>query len=352
MALTLAALAAHVGGRVRGRGARRIEAVAPLASAGPSHLSFLAHPRYRPLLASSRAGAVLLSSEEDAGPERDLLVHPEPYRALARILSLLHPEERPAAGVHPTAWVAASARVHPRASVGPGAVVEEGAEVGEGTSIGANAVVGRGVRIGSGGTVGAGAVLVAASWLGDRVRIGEGAVVGSAGFGFVPGDTEPEPIPQVGRVVIEDGVEIGANATVDRATLGETRIGRGTKVDNLVQLGHNVAVGRGVLIAAQAGVAGSTRIGDGVMIGGQAGVVGHVEVGDLARIGAGAGVASSVPPGATVSGGPAFDHRAWRRAMLLLPRLPDLFSRLRRMESRLRALEGTAPGPALEEEDP
>ncbi len=321
-----------------------LQGVAPLHTAGSGDLAFFAHPRYRPQTATTQAGALLISPDRRPLPSFSgpLLLHPHPYLALALLLKWFHPSPALLPGIHPTAWVDPSARVHSRVEIGPGAILEEGVEVGEGSVIGPQAVLTRRCRVGCQVWMGAGSIVTGESVLGDRVRIGEGAVIGSSGFGYLPTGGEPESIPQVGRVVLEEGVEIGAGTTIDRATLGETRIGAGTKIDNLVQVGHNVVIGRGALIAAQSGIAGSTQVGDRVMMGGQVGVVGHLHVGEGAKIGAGAGVASDVPAQAVVSGGPAFDHRQWRRAMVALPRLPELLQRVQRLEARILQLESNS----------
>ncbi len=335
----LGALADAVGGRVdEEHRSLEIDGLAPLESAGPRELSFLAHPRYRSLAEDTGAAAVLARPGTTL-PGHAVITVDDPYASFAALMTLFYPEPPVEPGIHAAAWVDPAADVHPSAGVGPGAVVQARARVGARVDVGANAVIGPDVVIGEGTRVAPGAVVLAGSRIGAECRIGPGAVIGSAGFGYVPGPHGWAPIPQVGVVVLEDRVEVGANTSIDRATLGETRLGEGSKLDNLVQIGHNVVVGRGSAIVAQAGIAGSTRLGEGVQLGGQVGLVGHLRIGDGARIGAGSGVHGDVPPGVTWSGAPAFDHAGWRRAVKAFPRLPALIKTVRRLEKRIASIE-------------
>ena len=336
---TVGALADLVGGEVRGDRSLEIRGLAPLETAGPDEISFLAHPRYRSLLAASRAGAVIAPPGTEV-PCAVLVEHEAPYLAFAALMRHLHPDPEAVPGVHPAATVDPAAQVDPSASVSAGAVVQAGAVVGEGVYVGPAAVVGEGVILEERTRVEAGAILVAGTRCGARCRIGPGAVVGSAGFGYAPTADGWQAIPQVGVVVLEDDVEIGANTTVDRATLGTTWLGRGVKLDNLVHVGHNVTLGKGTVIVAQSGVSGSTTVGEGVQIGGQVGLVGHLEIGDGARIGAGSGVRKDIPAGQTQSGAPAFDHARWRRSVSAFPQLPDLVKRVRALEREVARLRG------------
>jgi UDP-3-O-[3-hydroxymyristoyl] glucosamine N-acyltransferase len=242
-------------------------------------------------------------------------------------------------GIHPRACVDPAAHLEPNVGVGAAAVIEAGARIGTGTTVGAGAYVGRNVAVGDNCLIHPGVRLLHGVRLGSRVIVHAGTVVGSDGFGFVPTGNGHDKIPQIGDVVIEDDVEIGANCTIDRGTLGSTRIGRGVKIDNLVHIGHNVTIGENSVIVAQVGISGSTRVGRGVMLGGQAGVAGHVEVGDGARVGGQSGVTKSVDAGAVVSGYPAMDHDRARRLQAHLRRLPDLSEQVRKLEARLRDLE-------------
>jgi UDP-3-O-[3-hydroxymyristoyl] glucosamine N-acyltransferase len=332
----LAELAERVGGRVEGDPERVIEAIRPLESAGPRDLSFLKDPRYRGQVSTSAAGALLVGpSLADAAPGRDLLVADDPSWALARLLGLLHPEALRPPGVHPTAIVEEGAAVDPEAHVGPYAVIGAGSRIAAGAAVLAFVAIGRGC------TVGEGAVLHPHAVLYDRTEVGAGSIVhagvvlGADGFGYATHQGAHQKVPQVGRVVLEEDVEVGANSTIDRATLGETRIGAGSKIDNLVQVGHNVVTGRHCILCGQAGIAGSARLGDYVVLAGQSGVAGHIELGDGAQVAAKSAALASVEPRTAVAGIPAVEMRKWRRQSALLSRLEEIVRRLRKVEKRL-----------------
>ena len=283
-------------------------------------------------------GRALLVSEALSGLEGgpvDRLVVEDPHAALIDLLPLLHPEPPREPGVHPAAVIHASVVVPERAGVGPHAVICAGATLGEGVWIGANCVVGEGVAIGAETVLYPNVTLYAGSVLGDRVVVHAGARIGVDGFGYVSSGGEHRKLPQVGGCVVEDDVEIGANCTIDRGSIGRTVIGAGSKLDNLVHIGHNVTIGPGSMLVAQVGVAGSTRTGAGVAMGGQAGISGHLRIGTRAQIAAQAGVIGDVGPGQVVSGYPARDHRTYLRAMASLMRLPELVRRMGRLERRL-----------------
>ncbi len=334
---TLGDLADRIGGTVRGDRSLEIRGLAPLETAGPDEISFLAHPRYRSLIADSRAGAVIAAPGTDVG-DAALVEHEAPYIAFTALMRHMYPDAPVSPGVAAGAHVDGDAVVHPSACVEAGAVIQSGAQVGEGVLVGPGCVVGRDVQLGAYTRLEAGAVVVAGTRCGARCRIGPGAVVGSAGFGYAPTPDGWQAIPQVGVVVLEDDVEVGANTTVDRATLGRTLVGQGVKLDNLVHVGHNVVLGKGTVIVAQSGVSGSTEVGEGVQIGGQVGLVGHLKIGDGARIGAGSGVRKDIPAGQTQSGAPAFDHAGWRRSVTAFVRLPDLIKRVRTLEREVQRL--------------
>jgi UDP-3-O-[3-hydroxymyristoyl] glucosamine N-acyltransferase len=338
---TLGEIAEALGGRVDGDASRVVSAVAPLDTAGPGDIAFVADGRYAAAARSSRAGALLVP--EDLPSLSVPLVRCRALRpALARLVALLHPPATWSAGVAATAVIAPGARIDPTAAIGALAVVEAGAVVGAGARVYPLVYVGPGAEIGEGTVLHPHVVVGAAVSIGRRVVVHAGAVLGADGFGFAHDGTAYRKIPQVGRVVIEDDVEIGANATVDRAMLGETRIRRGAKIDNLVMVAHNVEIGEDTVIAAQAGIAGSSRIGARVLLGGQAGIADHVTIGDGARLGAQCGVASDVPPAAAMLGSYARPLTEFQRIWVAEGRLPELLRRVRALERRLDGLE--SPG--------
>lgn len=336
--MQLGELAERLGCRLEGDGGLEIRGVRGLEDAGPQDLTFVAQERYLSRLARSTAAAVILAEGWPA-VDRPALRSPNPTLAFARALSLFHPPRVSAPGIHPTAVVAPDARVAPTASVGPLTVVGPGAEVGADTILEAHVAVGAGVCIGQGCRIFPQVTLRDGVVLGDRVTVHSGTVIGADGFGYARDGHRYVKIPQVGRVVIEDDVEIGANVTIDRATLGETRIGRGTKIDNLVQIGHNVRVGADTVIVAQVGISGSARIGSRVTLAGQVGVVDHVEIGDDVIVGAQSGVTKDIPPGSVVLGSPAIPHADFKRRVATVARLPEMRKVLRALEERLAALE-------------
>lgn len=341
MELRLADIAAHVGGSLEGDPERRLTGVRGLEEAGPTDLSFLSNRRYVRLLRATRAGAVLVG-RKDAAEGRDVVRCDDPYLAFARALELFHPRPKPTPGVHPLAVVEGSvegATIMAFAYVGPGAVVGAGTVVHPHVYVGAGATVGRDAVLMAGSVVADGCVL------GDRVWLNPGAVVGGEGFGFVPTREGLHKIPQPGRAVIGDDVEIGANANVDRAALGDTTVGRGTKIDNLVQVGHGAEVGPDCLLVAYAGVAGSARLGRGVVLAARAGVLGHLEVGDGVQVGTYGLLTSDTPAGARRSGVPGIEHGRWLRVSAVLPDLPDMATTLRRLQERVAALEAASAPP-------
>ncbi|GHE52354.1 UDP-3-O-acylglucosamine N-acyltransferase [Camelimonas fluminis] len=306
---------------------RIILGVAPLESAGPDELSYMDNARYVAQLGATRAGVVLVADRyaPRVGAGSVAIVCKDPHRAYARVLAELFPDAmRPgsffgASGVAPGAIVHPDARIEQGAVIDPGAVIGAGAEVGRGTVIGATSVVGPGVRIGRDCSIAPGVVLQHAL-LGNRVIIHPGARVGQDGFGFAMGGSHLK-LPQIGRVIIQDDVEIGANTTVDRGATRDTMIGEGTKIDNLVQIAHNVVIGRHCVIVSQVGIAGSSTIEDYVVIGGQVGVIGHVRVGAGSQIAATSNVNSDVPPGSIWGGTPARPVKEWFREIAALKKL-------------------------------
>jgi len=300
-------------------GERIVATVAALSEADETALSFLDNKKYASQLASTRAGAVVVHPRFADGAPQDcaVLVSDDPYRAYALCAQHLHPDPAPRAGVHPAAFVDAAARIDPSAEVGPGAVIAAGAEIGARCVIGPNAVVGAGVMIGEETRLGAHASVEAAV-IGARCLLHPGVRIGARGFGFAMGPQGHLSVPQLGRVVIGDDVEIGANSTIDRGAGPDTVIGDGCRIDNLVQIAHNVRLGRGVVVVAQSGVAGSSTVGDFAAVGAQAGVAGHLSIGAGARLAAQCGVMRDVAPGESVGGSPAVGFRDWMRQVAFL----------------------------------
>jgi UDP-3-O-[3-hydroxymyristoyl] glucosamine N-acyltransferase len=336
--MKLGDLAAQLGCQLDGDGDIEIVRVAAIENAGPGDLTFLANSRYAAQLISTAASAVIVSPEIEA--RRPVLRTPNPYLAFARAVGLLNPVEPAPPGIHPTAIVATGATLGDRVSVGPFVVIERGALIGARTIIRAHAVIGAEAVIGEDSVVHARVSIRERVRIGARAVIQDGAVVGSDGFGFAHrADGTHEKIPQVATVVIEDDVEIGANTTIDRPAVGETRIKAGTKIDNLVQIAHGVTVGTNALLAAQVGIAGSTIVGDSVMFGGQVGVTGHVTIGDRVRASAKTGVTGNVPADTFITGYPHMENLEWRKAYAVVRRLPEFRKQLLDLERRLGALE-------------
>ncbi len=326
--LTLAEVARIAGGEVvRGGAEIAIGSIAPLDQAGPGDLSFLDNPHYIAAFRETRASVVLCSSAHaaDAPESAAVIVAPQPYRAMALIMQALFPDafrlKGPfgEVGVSPQASIHPSARLEDGVTVEPGAVIGAGAEIGAGTVVSANAVVGQGVRFGRDGYIGAGVTLQCAL-VGNRVIIHPGACIGQDGFGFAMGPGGHLKVPQIGRVVIQDDVEIGANVTIDRGSNRDTVIGEGTKIDNEVQIGHNVEVGRHCVLVAKVGISGSTKLGDYVAIGGYSGLAGHLTVGQGAQLAGGSMLKDDMPAGARWIGMPAKPIREWTKEQMALKR--------------------------------
>ena len=338
--LTAAELAEATGGRLVGDGTASVSAIAPLDRAGPEELSFLASAKYAPQLAATGAGVVLVSPElEDTpGTPRARIVVSKPHEAMLTLIPRFYrPVVRPP-GVHPSAYVGPGATLGRDVCVDAGAVIEDGAVIGDRTWIGAHVVVSRGAVIGVDCQLHPHVTVYSACRVGDRVILQAGVAVGNDGFGYVSGKHEGQfthqKIPHVGRVVIGDDVEIGANSTIDRGSVDDTVIGAGTKLDNLVHVGHNVQIGRLCLVLAQVGIAGSARIEDGVVLAGQVGVSGHLTIGAGAKIGAQGGVISNVPAGESWSGYPARPHKESLRASAALLKLAGLMKRIEKLLER------------------
>lgn len=324
---------------MEGDAAIEIRRVAKIEDAGPGDLTFLANPKYAAKLAATRASAVIMNGEAATAPCA-VIRSKSPYLTFAKAAQVLAPARPIAAGIHPLASVAPDAVIDPTAAVSAFAVVGSGASIGARTAVHPHVVIGDGTRIGPDCVLHAHVSIREHCTIGARVIVQNGAVIGSDGYGFAQRpDGSHEKIPQTAPVVIEDDVEIGANTTIDRPAVGETRIKAGTKIDNLVQVGHGVVLGHNVLLAAQVGIAGSTVVGDNVQFGGQAGAAGHLTIGDRVKAAARAAIFSSVDDDAFVSGTPAIDHAEWRRSSAVFHKLPELRRRLQALEQRLRKLE-------------
>ena len=336
--MRLAELATDLGCEVRGDGGGEIVGIAPIESAGPGELTFVANPRYARHVRTTRASAVILPLDAPEAPIASLRTA-DPYLAFAKAVDRFYQPLARERGVHETAIVAASATIGPRVSIGAYAVIGEGVRIGADAYIAPHVVVYPEVSIGDRFVAHAHVTIRERVRIGDDVVLQNGAVIGSDGFGYV---TTPEggirKIPQAGEVVLEDEVEIGANTTIDRATVGATFVRRSAKLDNLVMVGHGCDVGELTMLAAQVGLSGSTHIGRWVRIGGQAGLAGHLTIGDRVQIAAQSGVPNSLSDGAVVGGYPAMDGPLWRRVSAAVIRLPGLLRRVRRMEKQLASL--------------
>jgi UDP-3-O-[3-hydroxymyristoyl] glucosamine N-acyltransferase len=334
--LTAREVARLVGGELEGPADIALAGVAPLERARPGDLSLLVSSRYLPYFQHSSAGAVLLTPgfrNVSGGPATRIVVD-DPRAAVQVLLAEMYPAEDERWGVDPTARVGAGARWDGRIRLGASAVVGRAAHLGEDCVIGAFAVVGEGSRIGNRCRIGPHALVAPGAVLGDDVVLKSGARVGGIGFGYVQAGSAHHPMTHIGGCVLGSGVEVGANTTIDRGSLGDTVVGAGTKIDNLVHVGHNVRIGQRCLIMAQVGIAGSTTVGDDVVLAGQAGLADHLSVGDRARVGAQSGIIGDIPPGATVSGYPARPHREVLRQAAALRRLAPLVDRLEAIADR------------------
>ena len=344
--MKLQEIAQRLGCELRGDGQIDIHGVAPIEDAGPGTLSFVANPRYRPFLSTTRAAAVIVAPTEADLPVPTLRAA-DPYLAFAQAIELFYVPPPRQTGVHATAAIAPTAQVGRDAAIGPYAVIGDGVVVGDRARIDAHVVLYPEVRIGDDFRAYAHVVVRERVAIGHRVILHSGCVIGSDGFGYVLGaDGRARKIVQAGTVVIEDDVEIGANTTIDRAAVGATVLRRGAKLDNLVMVAHGCTVGEGAALAAQVGLSGSTHVGRYVRLGGQVGTAGHLTIGDGAQVAAQSGVPNDVPAGTVVGGYPAVEIHQWRRMMAALPRLSDLLRRVRRLEARTGVPPGAGPAPS------
>lgn len=333
-------IASFLGGSVVGDGDTVIEGVAGIDEACPGDLTFVANPKYRSRILSTEASAILVSPDITEAP-KPLIVVDDPYLSLARVLGMLYPDDSSPTGISAAASVAKDALVAEDVTVYPGVFVGSSARIEKGVILHPGVYVGPGAVIGEDSILYPNVVVYRRCLIGRRVVLHAGVVVGGDGFGFANPGAGNVKVPQVGIVQIDDDCEIGANTAIDRGTLGKTWIKRGVKIDNLVQVGHNVVVGENSIIVAQVGISGSTKIGDAVLLGGQAGLVGHITVGDGVMVAAQSGIHKNVPAGTIVSGSPQMPHREWLRAQATLPHLAEMRKNLQRMARKIDDLEQT-----------
>lgn len=349
--MKLSELAKQLGSKLEGPGELEITGVAGLDEAGPSEVTFLSNPKYRRKLATTRAGAIIVSPEAGAPvpPDRPvslgLLRAENPYLAFAKALEIFSPRTKPVSGIHPTAAIAPSASIGRNPSIAPYVVIEDGAVIGDDCVMKSFVVIYRGAKIGDHFIAHSHAVVRENVTIGNDVILQNGAVVGSDGFGFAKqADGSYYKIVQAGTAVVEDNVEIQANSCIDRATVGETRLRRGVKVDNLVQVGHASDVGENTLLCGQVGLAGSSKVGKNVVLAGQVGLAGHLTIGDNVVVSSQSGVPNDIPAGKTVSGYPAMDNSLWLKCAAIYQRLPEIYDALR--ELRRRAANRKSPSSA------
>ncbi len=315
-----------------------IRGVAPLDTAKPGDITFLANPKYRSQAVETSASAVIAREQIKGSRAAHLLVS-DPYYAFAQVLSRFHPPRQDPPGQDPRAAIAPDVTLGREVSIGPFVTVSSGAKIGDRVYLGAGVFVGEGSEIGEATRIYPNVTIREGVQIGKRVIIHSGSVIGGDGFGYALHAGSYFKVPQVGGVIIEDDVELGSNVTVDRATLGNTVIGRGTKVDNLVQIAHNVVIGPDTIIVAQVGISGSTRIGRRVTLAGQVGVVGHVTIGDDVVVGAKSCVIQDIPAGGRVSGFPPIPHTTWLKAAVSFEALPEMRREIRRLKAEVRALQ-------------
>jgi UDP-3-O-[3-hydroxymyristoyl] glucosamine N-acyltransferase len=335
MTFSAAVVAKHLEGEVLGNAQIELKGFAPADRAQAGDLTFAENDEFFARAEQSAASAIIVNGDKSSSTGKVLIRVRDARVAFAKALALFFPEPPMAAGIHSSAVIARTAQVDPTAHVGPNCVICENAVIGGGTILHANNYVGIGAKVGVGCVLFPNATLYPRTELGDRVRVHAGSVIGSDGYGYVQDTGTHRKVPQIGNVIVGDDVEIGANVTIDRGALGPTIIGKGTKIDNLVQLAHNVHVGEHCLIISQSGVAGSSKLGNYVILAGQAGVAGHLQIGNKVTIAAQSGVMHNIPDGQTVLGSPALPDKQTKRQMLALQRLPDLLRRVSKLEKKL-----------------
>ena len=331
-------LAEWVGGTVIGDGEVEISGVGSIEEAVPGEITFVSSPKYLRRLNETRASAVIVSREITVA-EKNLLCVDHPTLTLIKILTLFTPGPPQPRGIDPHAWISPSALLGKDLSIYPSVYVGDRCEIGDRVTLYPGVYVGEDSKIGEDSILHPNVSVYARSLIGKRVILHSGVVIGADGFGYVKEGAKNAKIPQVGRVIIEDDVEVGANTTIDRASLGNTIIHRGVKVDNLVQIAHNVEIGEDSLIVAQVGIAGSSKIGKNVILAGQVGVVDHIEIGDNVKVGAQSGVPYNLAPNRGYTGSPVLPHQEFLRAVSIFPKLPEMRKTLLGIEKRLRKIE-------------
>ncbi|MBI3753011.1 MAG: UDP-3-O-(3-hydroxymyristoyl)glucosamine N-acyltransferase [Deltaproteobacteria bacterium] len=336
---TLKELARFVGGDIAGDENIAISGVAGIDDAGKGDITFIANPKYIAKISSAKASAIIASPDVKREEGKNFLYVKNPYLAFAKILALFNPPPAPDKGIHPEAHIHHTAEIGSSVSIYPHVFVDEAVKIGDRVMLCPGVYLGKGVSVGDDTILYSNVSVREGCYLGRRVIVHCNSVVGSDGFGFAKDGTKYYKIPQMGIVRIEDDVEIGACVTIDRATLGETVIKRGTKIDNLVQIAHNVEVGEDCIIVAQVGIAGSTKIGNRVTLAGQVGVVGHIEIGDDVIIGSQSGVAQGIFEKGVFSGSPAIPHREWLKAQNIFAKLPEMRKMLLELEKRIQEIE-------------
>jgi UDP-3-O-[3-hydroxymyristoyl] glucosamine N-acyltransferase len=335
--MKLGDLATRLGCQLEGPADLEISAVAGMDEASPSELTFLSNPKYHAKLQTTRAAAIIVGKDIPA-MTRPLLRSDNPYLTFAKALEIFAPPYRPPAGIHLTAVIAPDAKIGRNASIGPYVVIEDGVVVGDDSVIKSFVMIYRGAKIGDRFLAHSHAVIREHAQIGNDVTLQNGAVVGSDGFGFArQSDGSYYKIVQAGGIVVEDGVEVQAHTTIDRATIGETRLRRGVKIDNLVQVGHGCDIGDNSLLCAQVGLAGTCKVGRNVVLTGQVGAAGHLTIGDNVIVTPQSGIPSDVEPNTTVSGAPAIDHFTWLKCCAIYPKLPEMYSLFRKLNSQQKA---------------
>ena len=338
MEKTLIELARLVNGVCRGPEDLKIRGLAAIDHAGPQDISFVARAKFVKQIAASRAGAFIVSPDLENVP-RPLIVTANPYLAYAKIAQVFAPPQRRWPGISNQACLGANCTLGKDVSIGPFVSIGDNVSLGDRANLFPGVVLGEGVIVGADTTLYANVTVYDKCVLGNHVIIHSGTVIGADGFGFAPDGATFCKIPQLGTVVIEDDVEIGANCTIDRGALGETRICRGVKIDNLVMVAHNVVIGENSIIVAQVGISGSTQVGRNVMLAGQVGLVGHINIGDGVQVGAQSGVTNSVPAGQVIMGSPSLPLSDYKRMKAVQKKLPELYDRLKALEKQIAALQ-------------